>query len=434
MLNLLEWDVKSVQYVVSTFEYGLPSSGLVRNFTTAVISDNDELIIATMAGEFCVFNNSTKIFRANIPVSSNGVLSLVSRGGYVFAGAGDGIIRKYYGKDMTWALDSEVLVEGRVMSLSIRSDGRELLAGTDMGHIYKIDISSMKAELYTVCATKPVKSLAFGRINDIFATVGEDGKLAVWDLGDYKVRMTAQYKCAGRCIVFAPDNDTIVSGWADAGIRSHALTSSKALFEIPNAHRGTVSAVAVTALYVVSGGDDGRVRVWNRKGRNEVMIEFAEHRKGVSAVLPDFRDPHLIHSCSIDRTVLTYDLVKERRTIIHMLKDGGCLSLSQRKDNEYELVTGCNDGHIYYWDDTVANPVIAIQDPSGLPLTSTQISPSVCRNHDKYIYRTFFFYNRLFLNVGTISCCVWIGSDDKNLFSRYQRFISRGTCAYSRCY
>ncbi len=374
--HLLEWDVKSVQYVTTTQEYALPSSGLVRTFTAAITSDNDELIIGTMAGEFCVFNNASKVYRANIPVSSNGVLSLCSRSGYIFAGAGDGSIKKYYGKDLSWVLDGEVVIQGRVISLSLRSDGRELIAGTDGGKIYRINAANMEASLHSQCPIASVNAIAFGRLNDLFGTVSSDGTLSVWDLGDYKVRMSAGYKKGGRCIIFTPDDDTIVSGWDDSFIRAHTISSSKPLFEIPNAHRGSVTAVAVTLLYICSGGDDGRVRIWNRKGRNEVLLEFAEHRRGISAVLADFNEPHLIHSTSIDRTVLTYDLIKERRVVIHMLKDSGCTTLSQRKDSENELVTGCNDGRIYYWDCDIPNPTVGIQDPSNQPLTAAKVSPS----------------------------------------------------------
>ena len=55
----------------------------------------------------------------------------------------------------------------------------------------------------------------------------------------------------------------------------------------------------------------------------------------------------------------------------------GCTTLSQRKDSELELVTGCTDGRIYFWDCDIDEAVMAIQDPSGQRLFAAEISPSV---------------------------------------------------------
>lgn len=50
----------------------------------------------------------------------------------------------------------------------------------------------------------------------------------------------------------------------------------------------------------------------------ELLLQFAEHQKGVRAVLVDVASPDLLHSVGADCTVFTYDLRKERRTVAHM--------------------------------------------------------------------------------------------------------------------
>merc|ERR1711871_724769 len=106
-----------------------------------------------------------------------------------------------------------------------------------------------------------------------------------------------------------------------------------------------------------------------------LLCEFAEHRKPVTGVLPDISTPSLVHSCSLDGTVLTFDLRRECRKVIHSMMDGSFTSLSQRVDNELELVTSGGDGRIFFWDADIAEPVAAISD-SNTKVASVSISPS----------------------------------------------------------
>lgn len=48
------------------------------------------------------------------------------------------------------------------------------------------------------------------------------------------------------------------------------------------------------------------------------MLRFAEHQKIVTQVLVDVASPSLVHSVAADCTVFTYDLRREKRTIVHM--------------------------------------------------------------------------------------------------------------------
>ena len=45
------------------------------------------------------------------------------------------------------------------------------------------------------------------------------------------------------------------------------------MWEIANAHRGSVSSVYADANYILTGGEDGAVRVWARTTR-KLLIQF----------------------------------------------------------------------------------------------------------------------------------------------------------------
>ena len=57
---------------------------------------------------------------------------------------------------------------------------------------------------------------------------------------------------------------SIVSGWSDGRIRAFGPQSGKLLFTINDAHHGAVTAIAGTAdsARILSGGEEGAVRVW----------------------------------------------------------------------------------------------------------------------------------------------------------------------------
>lgn len=69
VINLLEFDVSSMQYTLKTSNFQLPSTGLVRNYTVAFIDNSgDFLYVGTTGGELCIFNITNNVFKAAIPV------------------------------------------------------------------------------------------------------------------------------------------------------------------------------------------------------------------------------------------------------------------------------------------------------------------------------------------------------------------------------
>jgi hypothetical protein len=192
-LHLIEYDIKTLQYekfltrlsssvnifcnnlnmyVLRTEPIRFPSSGLHRNHHAAVKGGSGGNILSgTAAGELIVINETGRLFRASLPVTSNGMLSLLSIGDDVYAlplpsharastpvlrikrpsigsvvlmlnamgryaGSGDGCIKRLSGSDMHWQATGEALVAGKVTSLAAAVHGNYLFAGTDAGCLY----------------------------------------------------------------------------------------------------------------------------------------------------------------------------------------------------------------------------------------------------------------------------------------------------------
>jgi WD40 repeat protein len=378
-INTLKYDVRSMMFCMEKNDCLLPTTGLIRDYKTSLVTSDKQFVLAgTTVGDFVVFNMVHKTFRASVAVCSGGLLSMAvcPKTGSVFCGGGDGTVRRVSGFDTQWAVEAEVQLLGRVVSLSLSSDGLELLAGTSTGKIYQVLADDLSTREISNSHTSPVAAVAFGaRRSDLCATVSEDGSLRVWDLSDYSVLCAAHENSSGSALAITDDGNSIISGWADGFIRCHSTVDASKSWEIARAHRDVINSLSMTSTYLVSGGADGAVRVW-AMGSRELIIQFTEHRKSVTEVLVDLDDPSLIHSCSLDRNVFTYNLKSERRTVAHSVRGGAFTSMTQRMDSEKELVTVASDGHIMFWDCDVVDPVASLLDPNRMRLTSSQISPS----------------------------------------------------------
>jgi len=88
-INTLEFDIASMQYFLKEGSCQFPNTGLIRNYTFSVIN-GDMLMAGTTGGEICLFSVYSQIYRATMPLSSNGLLSIALMDDKIFVGGGDG--------------------------------------------------------------------------------------------------------------------------------------------------------------------------------------------------------------------------------------------------------------------------------------------------------------------------------------------------------
>lgn len=73
------------------------------------------------------------------------------------------------------------------------------------------------------------------------------------------------------------------------------------------------------------------VRLWARK-THQLLQQITVHQKTIGRVLVDVKQPHLVHSCSHDKSLHTYDLKVDKKVCFHQAKNGSLLDMDQRKD------------------------------------------------------------------------------------------------------
>eukprot|EP00940_MAST-03C_sp_MAST-3C-sp2_P001438 g1438.t1 len=402
--NSLVYDVSAVRYVLKSELMTMPTGGLVRNYTSAsVVAPNAGhfLLAGTGNGEICVFNTDHKIFRASLPVATNGVVSLLCRvseeddSSVVYVGAGDGSVKEMSGADCEWKIVRTAQVSGRVMSLSLRADGKSLLAGTSSGNMHEISLSDFSSTVIAsshvdgINAVSFIKSLRSDDVtrvkssndvpNDVCCTASNDGTVRLWSLSDYSAIARIQEDSDALCVCVAQRTDgfrVVLSGWNDKSIRAYDARDGcegKPIFSIPDAHRTQIRCIDATDTFIVSGDVEGTVRVWTW-GR-ELLCQFSEHRQAVTSVRADNRVPYRLHSCGEDGMVLTYDLRMERRVSSHHLRRRAFLAMSQREDSEQEILVTTKCGSILAWDRDEKAPVMSVHDAER-PLRCASLSSS----------------------------------------------------------
>ena len=74
-INTLDFDIGSMQYSLKQGTCQLPNTGLNRSYTFSQ-ANGDTLLLGTSGGEICIFSIYNRIYRATMPLSSNGLMAL----------------------------------------------------------------------------------------------------------------------------------------------------------------------------------------------------------------------------------------------------------------------------------------------------------------------------------------------------------------------
>ncbi|TYZ57935.1 hypothetical protein PybrP1_013222 [[Pythium] brassicae (nom. inval.)] len=377
----LAYDIACMQYKLDVSAFGMPNVGLTRSYLCATMTHSrSDLLAGTTAGELVVFSVGAQVYRNAVPVSRNGVHSIACcrASGYVYVGAGDGVLKKLVGRDADWNLVGQVQLVGGISSLSVGPDGACVFAGTSAGKMYVVASATLAPTELASSHLGSITGCAFGDSSEEVATISVDGSVRVWNLSTYQLKCMATEAAAGLSVAITKGSTTaptVLSGWADGWLRAYDAATAHCKWHIANAHRGHVTSVASSATYVVSGASDGAVSVWSALTR-ELVLQFHEHKRGVSQVLVDVGKPHWVHSCGLDKALFAYDLKSARRVVAQQARDGAFHSITQRLDSETEIVTAGSDGRLLFWDCDVAEPIAQLLDPSRLRVAFASVSPS----------------------------------------------------------
>jgi len=199
----------------------------------------------------------------------------------------------------------------------------------------------------------------------------------LWDANDYSARLRCPAKTGSYPVCVAASEDIIVTGCSDGRLLSYDFAQGKNLWQVDNAHKGGTTTVklASNVRFVVSGGVDGELRIWELKTRD--MISHMKEHVGRINELKLFPNDQYAISCSRDRCLLTWDLRAEKRLTQHRETHGGinCLAVAT---NQTSVITAGQEKTLTYWDLRMADPVKSIDLDE--EINSVSLSPD-----DRYL-------------------------------------------------
>ena len=107
-----EYDLGRVQWSLKLVPYAMPpGGGIIRMFTDVEVSaDLTSIYVGTTGGEVMVYRRGATVFRACIPVCTQGLTTLMvlPSSGNIVCGGGDGTISVLQGGDMGWSMKTQV--------------------------------------------------------------------------------------------------------------------------------------------------------------------------------------------------------------------------------------------------------------------------------------------------------------------------------------
>jgi hypothetical protein len=174
---------------------------------------------------------------------------------------------------------------------------------------------------------------------------------AILDLGNRHARfdqVIGDHGGGAIAVVISPDGEMIVSGGEDGTVRLWDR-QGQLLADPFQGHQGGVYSVAISpdGEMIVSGGEDGMVRLWSRQGQL-LADPFQGHEGGVS-LLALSTDGNTIVSGGEDGTIRLWN--RQGQPIAEPFRghQGGVISVAFSPDSS-TIVSGGEDGTVRLWN------------------------------------------------------------------------------------
>uniref|UniRef100_A0A7S1TXU3 Cilia- and flagella-associated protein 52 n=1 Tax=Phaeomonas parva TaxID=124430 RepID=A0A7S1TXU3_9STRA len=269
-------------------------------------------------------------------------------------GGGDGSVA-YVNPSMNKVKGMSAQVIGAVTSIVRTPEGNGFHIGTDQANRYILS-EQLDAELKGTCHYGGVNDIVFPKdCSDLFITCSVTD-IRVWRTEEQMELLRIQVmnlEC--NCVGITDNGACIISGWSDGKIRAFTPESGQLLFVVSDAHAEAVTAIAVTRddverppWRIVTGGMDGRVRVWNiTSSYQSLLFNMKEHRGPINSIVVSPDNSRAV-SASSDGSCIIWDL--ERYVRIAALFEPTVFNSVKYHPDESQLLTCSANYKITYWD------------------------------------------------------------------------------------
>lgn len=260
------------------------------------------------------------------------------------------------------ALEAEV--QSITFDAAFSPDGRTLANSASIVRLWNVaPRPSDRAPVRTLPIVTPLPgleailfagSIAYSADARSFAVVDGFGLVTVWDAAARRRRGARIAPPPGHRIItaaFRPDGRVLVTGGEDGAVRLWSVATRRQLGAPLRGHAGAVTGLAVSpdGRLVASGGNDGTVRLWSVAGGLRSGVVVGRHRGAKTTVSFD-ADGKLLASSGSDERVRLWDVAARRPLGRPLVTPGINQNVVAFSPRGSLLATGGADGLVRLWD------------------------------------------------------------------------------------
>lgn len=369
-----------------------------RVITSVVMDDNDEFAFAgTKTGEVLAFKiDRDPIMTHNDPDKTVPTLKGYSKDRYsrgvqcvsthwvgknfvVLVGAGDGTFAML-NENLQPVRGKSANLMGAITSISATPNSNSVMVGTNLSNRYYVNLENFSVELRASCHSGPVNDICFPQgCSDLFITCSSSD-IRIWNAALRQELLRIQVPnldCT--CVGITQNGNTIVSGWSDGKLRAFFPESGRLKFVINDAHSESVTALAVCnedesrpPWRLLTGGDDGRLRIWNITPSHQAMVQSLKEHRGPVLSIRISHDNKQCVSASADGSCIVWDMSRYVRQLAFF--EPTVFQACAYHPDESQILT-CGSNHkIAYWD-AFDGQAIRVIDGSEDAMTSLDVDP-----------------------------------------------------------
>lgn len=277
---------------------------------------------------------------------------------------------------------------------SITGNNGMYYLGTSHANMYclKVEDNSplFKPELRATCHFEGINDVIFpkskskgGDVNSTLFLTCSKNDIRIWNSSKMQEILRIQVpNLICNCIDITESGDTIISGWDDGKIRAFFPESGKLKYIIHDAHQESVTAIAACTpdgyddreYKLISGGKDGRVRVWRiTASRQSMEASMKEHRASINSI-QILKDNSACVSASSDGSCIVWNLENFVRSQA-MFASTVFQKILYHPD-ESQMISCGSDRRITYFDSYDGEAIRILEDASTDEMLSLDIEPS----------------------------------------------------------
>mmetsp|Transcript_14769 Transcript_14769/g.47073 ORF Transcript_14769/g.47073 Transcript_14769/m.47073 type:complete len:414 (+) Transcript_14769:525-1766(+) len=282
---------------------------------------------------------------------------------------------------------SSIKLQSGVTSITLayadRGGNFTFFVGTARCNIFMVnyDASSNKlsSELMQTCHFDQINSIAFPKgYSEVFATSSMND-IRIWHVDTCRELLRVSVpNLACNCVAFSADGKSVISGWSDGKIRAFGPQSGKLLYTIHDAHHQGVTAIVGSSdcRRIVSGGQEGMVRVWQIGEDSQPMIASMKEHKGAVNTITMKEDDSQCVSASSDGSCIVWELMGPNpfKRVTSLFANTFFKSVLYHPD-ESQLVTTGTDRKITYWDAYDGSAIRILDGSDTAEMNALAISP-----------------------------------------------------------